>query len=81
MRDGCGWRASKHEADAVAAITAFGRAAEATSDIMVAFGRVLDRAVRESEELLTVDQRLRYYALRDDGVLPFDAFEQVIENA
>jgi hypothetical protein len=56
------------------------KACEFAADTMVAFGRALDQAVRASEELLTVDQRFHYYALRDAGVAPFDAFEQIMES-
>lgn len=53
---------------------------ELAEDAMVALGRTLDRCVRESEELLTVEQRLRYYQLRDEGVAPLDAFVQLEEE-
>jgi hypothetical protein len=53
-------------------------AATASTDAFVAFGRAVDALIRASEEALTVEQRLRYYALRDGGVAPFDALQAVI---
>lgn len=52
-------------------------ACNAATDGFTALGRAFDKMQREAEESLTVEQRLKYYELRDLGVDPFDALKQV----
>jgi len=52
-------------------------ACNTASDGFVALKRALDQMLRDAEDALTDEQRLRYYELRDRGVYPFDAIQQV----
>lgn len=48
-------------------------ACEQAVDGMVALGREFEAYIRSAEDLMTVDERYRYYALRGEGHAPLDA--------
>lgn len=52
-------------------------ACERATDGVVAMGRAFDDMLRDAEESLTPEQRLKYYELRDQGLYPFDAIKRV----
>lgn len=65
---------------ATSAVQRLGESCERGSDSLIAFARKSDAWLRKSEDALTTEQRLRYYELRDMGVLPVDALVEVTRH-